>query len=358
MQQDSRRISDALLDEEIRRGREAFDAFESRERYGRMSFDEYVRLNRQTSMDLGSIYSGVEYLRYLEGEKHLLFLTTGGLFLPRVENDVSIAAFANDARVAIDNIHTGGVPPAPSPGAVLARGRAVRGGGFDLPPSFDPPATARRVSELTGGQVSLFSYAEKALDRIDRATRAGYLLGYSPSNTTWNGRYRRVTVKVNRPGVTVHYRHGYYGREELVPYDRQQFVTYSRVASAGSFDRPISDIRLTLGTPAIAGTDPREVMIDVTIDLSRVTFTLVDGRHVASLDLAIFCGDRHETVVGESWQKVDLALSDDAYRRLLKTGAVHAARVAVSAPPQYVKVVVYDYDSDLVGSAVARLRNP
>ena len=55
------------------------------------------------------LYGGIRYLRYLDGEKHLVFLTPNGLFLPRLENSNSIAALANDARVSIDIIHTYGM---------------------------------------------------------------------------------------------------------------------------------------------------------------------------------------------------------------------------------------------------------
>ena len=62
-----------------------------------------------TRQDLGSIYTGIEYLRFIEGEKRLLYVSTDGLFLPRAEDDLSLAAVANDARVAIDTVQTGGL---------------------------------------------------------------------------------------------------------------------------------------------------------------------------------------------------------------------------------------------------------
>ena len=38
-----------------------------------------------------------------------MFVSEGGLFLPRLENDYSIAALASDGRVVIDILQTGGV---------------------------------------------------------------------------------------------------------------------------------------------------------------------------------------------------------------------------------------------------------
>jgi hypothetical protein len=46
-------------------------------------------------------------------------------------------------------------------------------------------------------------YAQPAIDRIDTATRFGCLLGDEPQNASTDGRYRRTSVRVNCPGVTL-----------------------------------------------------------------------------------------------------------------------------------------------------------
>ena len=55
-----------------------------------------------------NIYTCIRYMRFMPGEKHLLFFTPDGLFFPRLEYDNGLAAYANDARVAIDTFQTGG----------------------------------------------------------------------------------------------------------------------------------------------------------------------------------------------------------------------------------------------------------
>ena len=82
-------------------------------------------------------------------------------------------------------------------------------------------ADLRALAGLTGGQVSIYTYASRAFDRLDRATRFHYVLGYYPANATWDGRERRIKITVGRPGVTVLHRHSYFAREDLVPYDRR-----------------------------------------------------------------------------------------------------------------------------------------
>lgn len=323
-----------------------------------MSFEQYASSASTRDQDLGNIYTGIEYMRYLEGEKHLVFVTAGGIVLPRLENDLSIAAMANDARVVLDTIQTGGIPGPPPPSGFAA--------GFALTADKSGPSgsqlfalqTLKSVSELTGGISSTTAYADRALNRINQATMAGYQLGYYPANPNWDGKYRRIAVQVNRAGVTVQFRHGYYGRDVVVPLDRRAFLTFNRVAAAAGDERETRDIpvRVKASLSGGVGQPPGEALVEVTIDLSRVRFVLEGDRRVASLDVDVFCGDDKENLVGESWEKANLHLKDDTYQRLLRDGFVHTTRIRLKGPARYVKAVVYDYAADLLGSAVIKVR--
>ena len=350
---DTRRVSDALQRAErpvrpaVFYPNELFDA----------PFDQYIFNVAQTRSDLESIYAGIEYLRHLQGEKHLLFVSERGLYLRREENDYSIAAVASDARVVIDTIHTGGIGNPPSP---FAAGRLSDFSRNPVPVfTFSDWAASQsmvNVSRATGGIATRFTYARDAIKRIDDATRFQYMLGYSPSNTNWNGRFRRITVKVNRPGLRVLYRHGYYGRDQLVPQDRQQFMTYSRIVTAGNFTEVMTDLAVTLNVVPSGNVKNTELQVELRIDIDRITLTRELDRRVGSVEIAVFAGDRRENVVGEIWQTAHLKLGEDSYQRALKEGFKHTATLAVKSPPDYVKAVVYDPNGDLLGSTVVKLR--
>jgi hypothetical protein len=65
----------------------------------------------------------------------------------------------------------------------------------------------RDLGASTGG-VSIVNTNdfERHLARIVTSTSAYYLLGYTPANTARDGSYRRITVRVRRPGIEVHAR--------------------------------------------------------------------------------------------------------------------------------------------------------
>ncbi len=317
-------------------------------------FGTYVSNYVATMQDLQNLYAGIQYMRFLEGEKHLVYLCEQGLFLPRLEDDRSLAAVANDARVVIDTIQTGGLWGGPIPSS------------HRTPPPIPGPSfshtfamgTLKTVSELTGGLSSIYKYADPALGRIDDTTMSGYLLGYYPSNAKWDGSYRKIVVKVARPGVTALFRHGYYGRAVLVPFDREAFLSYSRIASAVAYDGDVHDLEVSLKASFVKGEGGAKpgMSVEVRIDLARVKFEEVGDRRVAVLDIAVFCSDAEDDLVGDLWRKMDLNLTEDTYRRLMKDGVTYTALVPVKSRPSHVKVVVYDRGADLVGTKAVTLQ--
>jgi VWFA-related protein len=370
---DLRRTTDQLQRAEILRERadaqaamgrpvSEFDKLEiaEAERFGQ-SFEEHMQTERQTMQDLGRLYAGIDYLRYIDGEKHLVFVTERGFLLPRIEDDLSLAASANHARVAIDVIQTGGQAPA------MTQAFANRGFPAGLPvvdiTKGEPleyrfiTAAMRQISELTGGQASLYEFADKAFERVATSTASGYLLGYYPSNPSFDGRYRRVTVRVNRPGATVLYRHGYFAEPPRAPTDRRRALTYNRVATAVNYRQDIRDLDLTLKAFEARGKGRLpDFVVELTINLAKVGLTIEDGRHKGGLDIAVFCQDANGEGVGDLWQKMNLNLSEATFQRMSKEGVTYTGRITPTRLVKHVKVVVYDYASDRIGTILRQVR--
>jgi hypothetical protein len=134
-------------------------------------FSEYASGFAATNQDVQNIYTCIDYMRFMPGEKHLLFFSPSGLMLSRVEYEDSIAAFANDARVTINVFQVGGCCS-----------------------SWYINAGMRNVAQQTGGQASIGEYARQGLARLNEVTMAEYLLGYYPKNDNWDGAYRNIEI--------------------------------------------------------------------------------------------------------------------------------------------------------------------
>ncbi|HUF46220.1 MAG TPA: VWA domain-containing protein [Vicinamibacterales bacterium] len=334
---------------------------------GDVTFVEFIEQSSRTLLDLSRLYSAVTYLRYLEGEKHVLFLTEHGLFLPG--GPTGLGALAADARVGISVIQTGGLGGSASRSPSLGSlGRQSPGGplrsvadeagmeGYRTAgmPMFMAQGL-RDLADATGGVASVYRPSAEGLTRIDRLTRAGYLLGYQPANQNWDGRFRKIEVRVSRPGARVVARSGYYGRDQLVPIDRRQFLTYTRIAAAGGLTQDVPDLSLEVSKVEPDRTR-NTVAITVALDAAGVLFREENGRHVASLEVAAFCGDAQERLLGEKWTTVDLRLTPESFARLKQERLTFQVDVPVSSIPRFIKVVVYDFAADKVGSTTSTLR--
>jgi VWFA-related protein len=75
---------------------------------------------------------------------------------------------------------------------------------------MDPQGGLARLAEDTGGfLIRDTNDIASAFRRIDEDSRIHYLLTYTPGNDNFDGKYRAIDVKVERPGVQVFARKGY-----------------------------------------------------------------------------------------------------------------------------------------------------
>jgi Ca-activated chloride channel family protein len=91
---------------------------------------------------------------------------------------------------------------------------------YEPPPGQSARGTVGQLTELTGGQTfgaGSIGDLHDICSKIAIELKNQYLIGYRSSNTVRDGKWRKVTLKVNPPrGIPrLHVRHktGYYGPE-------------------------------------------------------------------------------------------------------------------------------------------------
>jgi hypothetical protein len=81
---------------------------------------------------------------------------------------------------------------------------------------LDPRSGLGQLADQTGGFLIHDTNDLKAgLRRIDDDMRAYYVLTYSPRNDDYNGQFRHISVKLNRPNLEAQTRKGYYAVESV-----------------------------------------------------------------------------------------------------------------------------------------------
>ncbi len=296
-------------------------------------FASFVAANARTAQDMGNLYAAIAYMQKLEGEKHLVFVTSSSFSLGRGDDYKDISSEAANARIVLDILQTG-------QSTNVLDNTLLKG-----------------LAEDTGGTATIAEAAEAGLDRLDAATRVSYLLGYYPRNPTWDGSERTVTVKVNRPGVDVSYRRSYRADKTLPSFDRRAYTTRFRVAAAMQLRDEIKDIRVRLNVAGAKVGGERGVAIDARIDSSRLFFERQGGLQVGRIDIAVvFMNERNETI-GGTYKKQTAHLEYDAasYAEAMKDGVPYQVQMRVPSGTRYIRLIVYDYMADLLGTAGAWL---
>ncbi|MCX6538752.1 MAG: VWA domain-containing protein [Acidobacteria bacterium] len=300
--------------------------------------------------DGGYLRRMIEYLRYVEGEKHLVLMVERA-----VSQADSYAQSAAAARATVSVIQTGGMrPPRPLSGKY--------GGTFDSSPNATEMMgflADRALAEETGGVAGFYQSAAKSLDRLIRTTSFEYLLGYYPAKPPADGEYRELRVEVRRRGVTALYRHGYEAQPPPIePLDLRRIFAEAGFRNALPVDIRLANIPMDLKARLNRG--PGEAMtidVDIAIDPKWVTFVQKGEEWTTCIDVAAFARDAGEKVLGEQRGRIDLKLDAKAYAQQLRERIRYTIAVSVATGhPAHVKVLLYEYEGSRTAHATVRLR--
>lgn len=218
----------------------------------------------------------------------------------------------------------------------------------------------RSISWLTGGfGLTNSNNFEGAFERIVREASTYYLLGYYPTDTRRDGRFRRLTVRVKRPGLEVRSRIGYVAA-------RPQPRRTARRAAADSFstglrraiDSPITANGLPLRVTAapFRGTkDQARVALAVQVDATRLGLLEEGDTFAGELEVGHLATNQQDRVVPGEFHVVKLQLTRESHQRALRHGVLvltearlrpgrYQLRVAATNRVDVSGSVVYDID--------------
>ena len=90
---------------------------------------------------------------------------------------------------------------------------------------------------------------------------------------------------------------------------------------------------------------------------SRLGWSTEEGIRKGQIELRVYCGDAKEAIIGDFSEHLDLQANEETHAQWLQTGVHRSIRVPINGVPKYVKVVVYDYGTDRVGSYMLTLKD-
>lgn len=323
---------------------------------------EYNDMN--TDRELYAIGDIAKSLAYLNEKKSLLYFS-GGIQRDGIENQASLHAAINAAvraNVSIYSVDARGLQ-AISPlgdattgnlrGANSFNGAALQN---NLDSNFNTQEVMASLSSDTGGKAFFDSNDfSPAFARIQRDTSAYYVLGYHSTDLRRDGRYRRISIKVDRSDVKLEYRPGYYAPADFqhATKDERERQLEEELAS----DLPATDIPVYLQALYFRTADNRfYVPISLVVPGSQIPFVQGGDRDKATLDIIGQVRDPAGHDIGDVRDTVKLAINES--QQVRQKNVQYTTGFNLPVGKYHVKFVVRENETGRMGSFETDLTVP
>jgi len=323
---------------------------------------EYNDIN--TDRELFALRAISKSLEKITEKKSLLYFS-GGISRDGIENQASLRAAVNAAvraNLAIYSVDTRGlqaVTPLGDASTGSLRGTGAYNGGAlmnNMNANFATQEVMATLSSDTGGK-AFFDTNDfaPAFAQVERDTSAYYAIGFHSSNPARDGKYRKLTIKVNRPGVKLEYRPGYYaptdfrhsGRE-----DRERELD-EQLAS----DLPATDMAVYLDAMYFRLDENRfYVPVSLIVPGSQIPFVKGGDKDKATLDVIGEVIDEAKRPIGNARETVKLNLDPSLQAR--QKNIEYTTSFNLPPGKYHLKFVVRENQTGRMGSFEADITLP
>jgi VWFA-related protein len=317
-----------------------------------------------TDRRLQALRSIADKLAHIEEKKSLIYFSSG-MDRTGIENQSQLRSATNAAVKANMAIYTMDIRglQALVPGGE-AQNASLRGtspySGKSVSSAFDSNATTQEtlvtLAGDTGGKAFLDSNDfGKVFSGVQSDTSLYYLLGYHSTNSARDGHFRRITVRINRPGLKLDFRRGYYA-----PADFQHSTRDDRERQLDeelASDLSTTDLPVYLSASYFRIADRKfYVPVSLVVPGSQIPFVRNNDQDKATLDVLGIVTDTEKRPVGQIRDTVKLSVNTS---QLVQHKNVQYNSGFVLPPGQYhVKFVVRENQSGRLGSFETDLTVP
>jgi len=317
-----------------------------------------------TDRRLQALRSIADKLSRVQEKKSLIYFSSG-MDRTGIENQSELRAAVNAAiraNLAIYTMDIRGLQAIVAGGEAQnasLRGTSPYSGKSTLSQydsNFSTQETLVTLAGDTGGRAYLDSNDfSRVFTGVQQDSSIYYLLGYHSSNPARDGRFRRITVRVNRSGLRLDFRRGYYA-----PADFQHSTQDDRERQLDqelASDMPSTDLPVYLSTAYFrTGSNRFYVPISVVVPGSQVPFTRKSEQDRATLDVLGVVFDPEKRPLGEIRDTVKLSL--DTSELVQRKNVQYDNGFVLRSGQYHLKVVVRENQTGRLGSFETDLAIP
>jgi VWFA-related protein len=339
---------------------------------------------------LGALRAIARATAGFRGRKNLIWVSSAfpfALVPEQAENFDLYRSYANDmwrtanlladAQVAVYPVDAGGLVGVPaidsSESLRSPTGQAIQGQEFGALVSrqlglvASSHMTMNQLAADTGGRSY---YNRNDIDTaVELAVADGsiyYTLGYYPEKKDWDGKFRRLEIKLSREGLHMRHRRGYYaldptvrpelakGKSEKTQDDieKQAKIKDKELLTALSDPLPATVVTFRAHVPTPAPAARTALVVEFLVDAHTLAFEQSeDARQHCSLDFLVAAFSPEGKVMASASQTVDARLRPESYQRAQQQGLPHRMQLDLEPGRYQLRLVVRDNRTGWLGTA-------
>ncbi|MBZ5522754.1 MAG: VWA domain-containing protein [Acidobacteriia bacterium] len=315
---------------------------------------EYNQFN--TDRKLEALQSVCQVLAKFNQKKSLIYFS-GGVTQTGIENQSALRAATNTAvkaNVAIYTMDARGLtaaPPGGSASSASLRGAAMYSGAAvqnQLDQNFASQETLSTLSGDTGGKAFLDTNdLGEVFDRVQKDTSVYYVLGYKSTNPLRDGHYRHIQLKVNRQGVNLEFRKGYYAPKDFKHFNNEDKERQLQDELASELSS--TDVAVYMAAGYFRLEENRfYVPVSLVVPGSQIPFTKGGDKDKATIDVLGEVLDELKREVSSVRETVKLNV--DAAQEVQRKNIQYTTGFILGPGKYHLKFIVRENESGRIGS--------
>ena len=291
------------------------------------------------------------------GDVYRVIDDKGGVRPLEIEDLRTALMDAMRGGVAIYALHACGL----SPGGTLGESDLPTGLEGDLcEVTLDQIAAFRKLASATGGFALVNSNGfDQALARVVQENSAYYVLGYSSTDDRRDGRYRRLEIRVRKPGLTVRARDGYIAPPRS---DRAVARPPNTITARDAIANPVENAAVPMRVFAAAfkgsGRNNASILITTEVNASQLGLIADKESMRGQLEVASAAVSASGKVTHGPQTAFDLVLNSGTYERAAEQGIRVVSAVTLPADRYQLRVAAGNPKASRLGSVMHDLEVP
>lgn len=217
--------------------------------------------------------------------------------------------------------------------------------------------TANDVADRTGGKAfhnsnDLITSMRSSID--DGSTY--YTLAYYPDNKKWDGQFRVIQVKTDRPGVSLRYRQGYYAVDPQKMSKEEADLVTEEFSRSLQVDSPaVTAVRFQAGVLPPSSETRNKLVVNFAVDANTVHFDRGDdGIEHARVSCTVWAyGKDKDKPIMSKGDTVKADLKPEVYAQVLKQCFPCKQELDLQPGTYRLRLGVLDRNSNLIGTTSA-----